>query len=478
MGRAGRVLLVLVVLGIALRILAAIGSWPTMQTLQDGYQLYAKSNPFADPQHPAGYALIIATVGAVTRQVAALIVLQHVFGIVSALLMMAATRRITGSAWAGLLPAAMILLGADHIFLEHVVMSESWEVLACSVGLYTAVRALDERVPWWRWPLLTGVILGMAVVIRSAALPLVAVAVLAMIVYRGPGSEHRLLWWRAPLASAGAAILVLLAFGAANARFGQGFEIAPSPGWYLYGQAAQFADCKQFRPPPGTAVLCETRPESQRPGYYKYLFDPHAPAPHHFGTIGSNDGVVGGWARRALLAQFGDYLGAAWVYLRAYWVPGSLPARLRSGNGGLDPQVDFTFGNPVFAPAVKISLESYFSPFAVHTQHGTLQLLHDWQRVVRFGATALFITTVLTLVGLIIGTRRSRAAVILFGLGGLSLIVAPVLVGNYTGRFTVPMAGPLMAGAAVTILEAWRQYGTAASERSQTRPMHRSRTAS
>ena len=220
--------MVLVILGLLLRILAAIGSWPTMQTLEDGYQVYAKSNPFMDPQHPAGYSLILAALGAATRQVAALIVLQHLLAFASALLLGAATRRITGSAWAGLLPAGMILLGADHIFLEHVVMSESWEVLADSAALYAAVRALDEPLPWWRWPLLTGMILGVAVMIRSAALPLVPVTILAMILHRQHKSEPR---WRAPLATTGAAVLVLLAFATANARFGHGFEDAVVGGW-------------------------------------------------------------------------------------------------------------------------------------------------------------------------------------------------------------------------------------------------------
>jgi hypothetical protein len=460
-GAAGRVLVVLVVVGLTLRILAAIGSWPALQ-LSDSYELYAKLNPFMDPMHPAGYALIIAALGAVTRELAVLILLQHLLGFASALLMFAATRRITGSAWAGLLPAAMILLGADHIFLEHVVMSESWEVLADSAGLYAAVRALDQPVPWWRWPLLTGVILAASAVVRTAALPLIVVVVLAMIFYSAPDRLHRGRRWQAPAAAAGAAGLILLAFATANARFGHGFEIAPSSGWYLYGQAAQFADCNRFTPPAGTAFLCEARPASQRPGYYYYLFDHRAPAPRHFGSIGTDDSLVGAWARRAVLAQFGDFVSNVWIYLRSYWIPGSLPPRLRPSSSGLDPQLDFTNSNLFEAVAWRPAMEKYFHRFALHTHRWALRFLHDWQRVFRFGATLLFVTTVLTLIGLVTGTRRSRAGVMLFGLGGLSLIAAPVLVGNYTGRFTVPMAAPLMAASAITILELWRALPRAA----------------
>jgi len=36
------------------------------------------------------------------------------------------------------------------------------------------------------------------------------------------------------------------------------------------------------------------------------------------------------------------------------------------------------------------------------------------------------------------------------------MLLAPVLTGTYSGRDTVPMAGPLLAAAAVTITEGWR----------------------
>jgi hypothetical protein len=47
-----------------------ISSWPAAVTLQDGYQIYAKSNPFLDPLHPAGYSLLLAAIGAITHRIA------------------------------------------------------------------------------------------------------------------------------------------------------------------------------------------------------------------------------------------------------------------------------------------------------------------------------------------------------------------------------------------------------------------------
>lgn len=454
-GRAGYVLLGLIFAGVVLRLVAVASWWPTTPTLDDGYQLYAESNPFTDPQHPGGYPLILAGLGLVTHEVAVPVLLQHLGGIASALLLFAATRRVAASAWAGLLPAAIVLLNPDQVFLEHAIMSESWSVLTTSIGLYAVVRAFDQPDPWWRWPVLAGMALGLGVPIRSAGLLLIPVAVLVLLLcrerpLRGWG-EH----WRAPAATAVAAAAVLFAFATANAAFGERFGIGPSPGWYLYGRVAQFADCSEFTPPAGTESLCEERPADQRPGAFYYLFDPEAPAPSRFGAFGEQDGLVGEWAGRAVRAQPGDFLAAAWEYLRGYYVPSAKP----EGGGELDPQLDFTRENYVFVPAIEQGLEEFYNDFTLHERRAGLEFLRGWHHVTRFGATMLSITTALALIGLVVGTRRSRVGVLLFGVGGLALLLAPVLTGNYVGRYTVPMAGPLFAASAITLVALWRRLG-------------------
>src|SRR4051812_43797763 len=54
--------------GLALRVLLATSLWPVSITVDDAYESYARTNPFNDPLHPA--SLILAAIGAVTRQVA------------------------------------------------------------------------------------------------------------------------------------------------------------------------------------------------------------------------------------------------------------------------------------------------------------------------------------------------------------------------------------------------------------------------
>jgi 4-amino-4-deoxy-L-arabinose transferase-like glycosyltransferase len=447
-GASGYALLALVGTGALLRLIAIASWWPTTNTLDDGYQLFT-GNPFLDPQHPAGYGLLIGALGELTREVAVPMLIQHLIGIGSAFLLFAATRRVTGSRWAGLLPAAFLLLNPDLIFLEHAIMAESWAVLATSAGMYAAARALDEPEPWWRWPALTGLALGVGTTIRTAGLLVIPIAVLALLLYR----PRPLRAWRAPAAAAAAAAVVLLGYATASAIVGERFAIGPSSAWYVYGRAAQFADCSRFEPPAGTEVLCEDTPAGERLGDTYYLFDPRAPAPRNFGSFGQNNQPLSEWAGRAIRAQPLDFADTAWMYLRWYYVPGSRPA----GKGAdIDPGLSFTWDNPFLAPTIEADLERYYDDFTPSSYDPGRRFLGAWHHVTRFGATALSVTTVLMLIGLLIGTRRSRVGVLLFGVGGLALLVAPVLTGNYIGRYVVPLTGPMMAAAAITLTELWR----------------------
>jgi hypothetical protein len=155
-------------------VLLAASLWPVSITLDDAYESYARTNPFDDPLHPGGYSLILAAIGAASRQVAVTITIQHALGLASAVLLWGAVRRITGSPWIGLLPAAMVAHNPDGIVLEHAIMSESWAMLATAAGLYAAARAFDAPRPWWA--VLAGVALGVSVTMRTAGLPVIVVA--------------------------------------------------------------------------------------------------------------------------------------------------------------------------------------------------------------------------------------------------------------------------------------------------------------
>ena len=57
-------------------------------------------------------------------------------------------------------------------------------------------------------------------------------------------------------------------------------------------------------------------------------------------------------------------------------------------------------------------METFFDDFEVDKDAPGIELLHDYQRVFRFGATALTIATLLTLLGLLVGARRTARRVL------------------------------------------------------------------
>ncbi len=62
-----------------------------------------------DSSRPGGYALFLRFGHALSAQLSYTIVLQHLLGIATALLLYLAVGRATGSRWLGLLPAAVVL---------------------------------------------------------------------------------------------------------------------------------------------------------------------------------------------------------------------------------------------------------------------------------------------------------------------------------------------------------------------------------
>ena len=453
----------LVGFGVLIRVLAAAAWWPAGTTLPDSilYASYAEGNPLDSPQHPAGYSAALALIGIVSREIAVPVLLQHLSGIASALLLYAAVRRLVGSPWPALAPAAVVLLNADLVFLEHTVMSESLFVLTLSSALYAAVRAIDAPGAWGPWVVGCGLLLAIAAMVRTAGL--FGIPVVALVVLLGrPGSVRA--GWRPAGALCATAAVALVAYATASSAINGRFEVAPAQGWHLYGRAAPFADCTRFDPPEGTEPLCEARPPERRPGLDFYLFDGTAPAYREFGALGEQDGKLGAFGRAAILNQPGDYLAAVWDDVAGYYVPGAYPFRPGAGSD-LDPQLDWRW--PLLPVATEVpttwqeiarAVEGFFDDFSVDLDEGGLQTLRDYQRVFRFGATALAATTALILLGLLIGERRNRLGVLLFGGTGLAILLLPALSVHYAARYTVPVAPLLAAGAAIALLSGWRWW--------------------
>ena len=444
----------LVAAGIVLRVVASLAYWPTIPSNADSwpYAYYAGHDIFGDPQHPAGYSLFLAIVGLFTRNVAAFTVLQHLLGIATALAMFAAVRRLSGSPWPGVVAAAFVLLNADQVYQENQIVSEWLFTLLWALGLYATARTIDARTARWRWAIAAGVLTGLAVVVRTQGALLIPVFALGVLLSRPrPWRAH----WRSPVALLLSGCVVLLGYGTAKALDTGEFQIGPSPGWQLYAHVAPFADCALFTPPRGTAKLCETIPPSEREGDGHYLYDPSSPAVALWGKIGNHDNLAMSWALAVIEAQPGEYLRSVWGIMRDYYVPGTFKYVPGAGDD-IDSELSWKGVVPPTAAATVKGMESFFDPFHPTAHPRRQQALYDYQRVFRLGATLLTICSLLTVLALCVGPRRTRVCALVLGCGAVLTLVPQAAGGAYVGRYSVPLSGSMGASAAVAIMVLYR----------------------
>lgn len=454
------VLLAIVGAGLALRALAILSWWPTLTTLTDSfpYAAFAERGGLEDPQHPAGYPWLLSLLGLFSREVGFAVIVQHLSGIGAGLVLYCATRRVTVSPWPALAPAAIVILGGDQLFLEHAIMSEAAFTAVLALALYAVVRALEQPLPLYRWPLAAAALIAGLTTIRSAGLFLAPVVIVALAV-GGPGPWRRRL--AAPATFAAVFAGLMLAYAVASERVNGRFEIAPAPGWHLYARAAPFADCARFDPPAATAALCENRPAAERPGLDFYLYDRRSPAHRAFGDLGDEDDRLGAFGRAAILAQPGDYLGAVAEDLLGYFIPGTYEIRPDQG-AHLEGQIDWSVAVVDYPPQVRAQfaatargMREFFNRFSPDVDPPGIEVLNIEQRLLRFGATALVLSTILVAIGLLAGSRANRLAVLVFGGGGLAILVGSSLSVYYVARYSVPIAGPMVAAAAIALYSLW-----------------------
>src|SRR5205823_12485616 len=110
--------------------------------------------------------------------------------------------------------------------------------------------------------------------VRTAAGPLVVVVALwAALAVRAELRRRA----RAAVAVALPAVALIGAYiGIANIA-GRTDGYSDVEGFQLYGRVAQFADCKKFKPPGRTRLLCQTTPPAQRAGPTFQLFSSDLP---------------------------------------------------------------------------------------------------------------------------------------------------------------------------------------------------------
>ena len=460
-------LVALLTAALALRIFTMDAYRPAVLTMADStaYVWAAGGELYGDAVRPAGYSLFLRGAHLVSADVSFTIGVQHLFGLVSALLLYLTTRRLGGGQWLSLVPAGAVALSGDQMMLEHTLLSEApFTFLLCS-SVYAAVRMLDSRQPAL-WGASAGLLLAAAATVRTAALVLVPLLALWG-AFSVPGT------WQRRLASGGAVLAAGVALLGAYSVFQHRAEgtwtLTRASGWALYSRVAPFANCTEFTPPRETRFLCETTPTDQRPGpeYYGWV---GGPARARFGDPPTGNSQLEAFSQRVVLNQPIDYARAVLKDTVRYFVPGFGFDRAYGGTG---PEL-FVWDRraPGYEEQIEAAVESYYDSFDLRLSPGGVRALADYQDLVRVHGILLFQLLALGVVGLFLTSGRSRRGLILLLGTTIVLLVLPAATTAYSARYALPVEGLAAAAAALAgsaVLVRLRGSGTMpnAQERTQ-----------
>lgn len=410
---------------------------------------------FTDPFRTVGYSMFLDALHAVTPHLLPAILVQHVLGPATGLVLFATVRRAGAPPALGLVPAGVAILGGTHLFLEHAALSETVFMALLAGGLYGAVRASRGALAW---AVLAGACAGLAVAVREAGLilpPLLA-AWLALADGRPRGPS---------LARAGVALAVSLAIVGGyvawrHAETGHA-GVTTNGIWNVYGRVAPFADCARFDPPVGTEPLCDPVAPGARAGRDAqfYIFSPESPAQHAFGPpyYVSTDRDAPAKLRRfsiaAVLGQPLDYAEAVWDDAIRLVFPSHPSYGDLSGNG----LIDFLLGGPDLRSGrndfVAYWQQRYYPRDREH--RGDLGALKAYERITRIEGLLMAVLLLLGAPAPWVVRGPARPAARLFAIVGFALLIFPMLSKGYDYRFVVPALAPLAAAAALSAAGAW-----------------------
>jgi hypothetical protein len=458
LSRATGALVVLLLAGAALRLLFMLAWQPAFMGWPDAksYIDVSQGELFGNVLRPAGYPLLLRGLYAIAPSIQLVVVVNHLLGLASAALLYLAVVRAGAPRLAGLVPAAIVALGGDQMFLEHSPLSETPFTFLVALALYAAVRTRrGVAAGGWRlasWAGVAGIALACAASVRVVGLALLPVFV-AWLALSSSGDWRR----RAATATvaAGAALCVLGAYSVAEYRAVGEFGMSRNGAYHLYGRVAPFADCSRFTPPRGTEALCEATPRADRPITDAYIFSYwYSPAVrvfnNPFAATPEASSRVGAFAWAALVHQPFDYVKEVGAGMLRYVAPESGWLHGFGGGPGYDALVgrNILF-NPVFQRDALDSLGRYYGWHRYEQRRGLLAGLRRWEGATRIQGPLFVLLALLSLAGPLVAARGGRPVAWLFTVVAWTLLVTPVATLEFSARTAVPGFGLLGASAAI-----------------------------
>ena len=409
----------------------------------------------------SGYSFLLIP-AVLARNLTAVVVVQHLLGLATALLIYATLIHFGARRWLAALATIPVLFDPLQLDLEQYVLTDVAATSGMFAGLVVLVwkrEAIGKAAP-----VAAGLLIAVATLVRESDLLVMIPALLYLVVVIRP--------WRRLAVTAGlllaACLLPVLAYvGWFNSWFNT-FNFVTYNSEFMYGRIAQFADCTGLSLPAYERHLCPQQPPAQRDPNF-YMWDPHSPQVTLKPTDGLSKGqIINDFNWRIIKHQPLTYLKvvAGDVLYSFSPVRGDGPEKYPTRYHDFHPYFPGTNDKDEMA-----ALRTY-SGSGPRVQHSLADFLAGYGRDFYVPGPLLAGGLVLGLAGVAgVGrARRSRlrAPCLLFTFGTVFAVIPPFIIATFDWRYELPQFSliPVAAGLAVTALAGWdRAAGRDAPER-------------
>jgi 4-amino-4-deoxy-L-arabinose transferase-like glycosyltransferase len=293
----------LVASGLALRVVVTLAYRPALFTITDSeWYLAVADNLEPSTLRPVGYSAFLRALP-LGFGLELVPIVQHLLGLLAALLLYAVLLRLGVRPWLAALATAPALLDSYLLNVEQQILAEALFALLVVAACCTLL---------WRRPLgvtpavVAGLLLAAAALVRPIGVAIVLPVFVTVLFL--PARRRRVVTALSLLAAFAVPLGVYaIWFHAEHDRF----ALSSKSGRYLYGRVVQFVDCAEFEPPAHERPLCPAEPVGERPGTQELMWSQDSPVLDVRPPPGeTRDDVAGAFARRVILNQPLDYVGA------------------------------------------------------------------------------------------------------------------------------------------------------------------------
>jgi hypothetical protein len=444
-----------VVIAVVLRAVVSVAYWPALEIHADSYDYLKLADTLVPGSwHSSGYPLFLVPFS-ITGQLGVVVVVQHLMGVAMGVIVYAFALRLGARRWLAALAALPVLLDGYQLDLEQFILAETLTDLLLLGGM--AALLWREQIGVKR-AAAAGLLLAAACLTRTAVLPVLAVAVLYLLV-RGRQ-------WRPLIACCVAAAVLLAGYGGWYAANYGHFGYSDYTGIWLYGRVAPFATCR-YPLTHKEAELCPSQPVGKRSVNPEYWADSQS-SPIHALPLGKRqqqNALGEKFAITVIEHQPSAYASAVLADTWHYFTPG------RWQNADHVDMTRWVFPPPhfqTFGHGYHVAFaDEGFNQASVRASpvRSLMGPLRTYQSIFYTPGPLLLaclIGALVIAVGLVrkrAGRRHARWAALVLAVSSILVVLVPSMIAQFSYRYGLPLLvllGPAGATAADIGLDALR----------------------